>query len=92
MIILDLIASGIDGYDEDTIAELVDIGMEALEEGCHDEVTTPAEIATAALIILKRILKGIRSEEANTDETKQNKREIRKALEDLILELASTIH
>lgn len=89
---INLIASGIEGYDEDTIDILVDAGLNALEENCIDEITTPSEIATASLIILRKILKGIRSEEANQEESLNNKKEIKRVLQELILELASTIH
>lgn len=88
---LNLIASGIEGFDEDVIDELVDAGMEALEEACPED-TTPSEIATACFLILKKILKGIRSEELNDIESLHNKKEIKNALEDLSLELTATIH
>lgn len=89
---INLIASGIEGYDEETIDKLVDAGLEALEDNCIEEVTTPSEIASAAFIILRKILKGIRSEEIDGMESLNNKKEIKRVLEDLIFELASTIH
>lgn len=64
---------------------------QALDDATIDEVTTPADVLSALFTILYRMLKATMALQT-PEERPYNVKEIRRVLDDFILEFGSTIH